>query len=58
MTRQTWVRSHARKLPDRPAAFVAVHTELLEARRFDLTMAEVEKEIAAELDREYHVSLR
>lgn len=58
MSRRVWVKSHARKLPERPEAFVTVHTELMEARRFDLAMAEVKALLEAELDREFHVDLR
>lgn len=58
MTRTIWRRAHPVKLPERPAAFVAIHTELLEARRLDLTMAEVREQIEDELEREFQVELR
>jgi hypothetical protein len=51
MTRQTMVRAHARRLPE-PEAYARVHLELIEARRFDMTMAEMAKQIAAELERD------
>jgi hypothetical protein len=51
-----WVKSHPRRLPERPAAFIAVHTELLEAKRLDLTLATLREQIAAEVERDMQES--
>lgn len=52
MIRRTWVQAHARRIPERPAAFIAVHTELLEAKRLDLTLAALREQIADEVERD------
>lgn len=52
MTRIIWRRSHPVKLPARPAAFVAVHTELFEAYRWDQIQAELRERISEEVERD------
>lgn len=58
MMRQTWVKSHPRRLPERPDMFVQVHLELAQAYERDLQRkaafeAELEDEIERMLDEEF-----
>ena len=52
MTRTYWRRAHPVKLPERPAAFIAVHEELNDAYRYDRLMAELREQIEAEVERD------
>jgi len=56
MTRIYWRRAHPVKLPERPAAFIAVHTELLAAKRLDLTLATLREQIETEVERDMQES--
>lgn len=49
-----WVSAYARRIPERPAAFIAVHADLLDAYQIDRLRERLEEEI----DREFHVELR
>ncbi len=48
-----WIAAYARRIPERPAAFIAVHAELLDAYQIDRLRERLEEE----MDREFQVSL-
>jgi hypothetical protein len=52
MSRIIWRRAHPVKLPARSDAYIAVHTELLEARRWDKIQAELQERISEEFERD------
>lgn len=54
MTRTYWRKAHPVKLPERPAAFIAVHSELLDAYQIDRLRERIEAELERDLERGEH----
>lgn len=49
-TRTYWRRAHPVKLPERPAAFIAVHAELQDAYQIDRLRERLEEEMERDLE--------